>query len=255
MKKVCQICGVQFQAKTSKAKYCSSKCKGRASYLNQQEHQVICQYCGKSFKTRNRNKVKYCSVSCGLKATTSSIQKQLTCQVCGKHFMFKGRTRKKRCQQCSRKQSVKATMLSKKKRFPQTKIGVGSGRAQNTNTPRNQHKLLVRRLNYQESKNRQIGTAKYRNLVITGSDKCQLCGFSEYQEALVVHHKDMDRTNNSLQNLTILCSNCHMHVHKLIRDSEAVTGQDIVKIFQSLQAEVKERNKAGRGETLIRTEG
>jgi hypothetical protein len=43
-------------------------------------------------------------------------------------------------------------------------------------------------------------------------EKCERCGLSEWQGEklpLQVHHIDGDRTNNSLENLMVLCPNCH----------------------------------------------
>jgi len=45
--------------------------------------------------------------------------------------------------------------------------------------------------------------------------KCYDCGYNEYKELLQVHHKDLNRRNNSVENLQILCPNCHMKVHYL----------------------------------------
>ena len=42
---------------------------------------------------------------------------------------------------------------------------------------------------------------------------CEVCGFDSPKEILIVHHKDRDRTNNSLDNLKILCPNCHAVEH------------------------------------------
>lgn len=42
--------------------------------------------------------------------------------------------------------------------------------------------------------------------------KCELCGLSEWMGVtltLELHHKDGDHYNNSLNNLAILCPNCH----------------------------------------------
>ena len=43
------------------------------------------------------------------------------------------------------------------------------------------------------------------------------CGRCTYTKAkiLQVHHKDRDRKNNSLENLELLCPNCHMEEHHL----------------------------------------
>lgn len=43
--------------------------------------------------------------------------------------------------------------------------------------------------------------------------KCTKCGYSENKVALAVHHKDRNRFNNSLENLEVLCANCHAIEH------------------------------------------
>ena len=43
-------------------------------------------------------------------------------------------------------------------------------------------------------------------------DRCEICGISEWQGVklpLELHHKDTNHYNNSLENLQILCPNCH----------------------------------------------
>ncbi len=42
--------------------------------------------------------------------------------------------------------------------------------------------------------------------------KCNTCGIDDFS-ILVVHHKDIDRTNNKIDNLEILCANCHYRFH------------------------------------------
>lgn len=42
--------------------------------------------------------------------------------------------------------------------------------------------------------------------------KCEICGISEWYGIMLpleLHHKDGDHYNNSLENLQILCPNCH----------------------------------------------
>jgi hypothetical protein len=43
-------------------------------------------------------------------------------------------------------------------------------------------------------------------------EKCQRCGFDNIL-ALEVHHKDEDRANNDINNLEVLCANCHRIEH------------------------------------------
>lgn len=54
----------------------------------------------------------------------------------------------------------------------------------------------------------------YRNKAFKHySPVCARCGFAHLL-ALEVHHKDRDRSNNNLDNLEIVCANCHTIEHK-----------------------------------------
>ena len=53
--------------------------------------------------------------------------------------------------------------------------------------------------------------------------KCEVCELSEWMGRpipLELHHKDFDHYNNNLENLQILCSNCHMQVHNYNNNRE-----------------------------------
>lgn len=43
---------------------------------------------------------------------------------------------------------------------------------------------------------------------------CEHCGYNKY-EILQVHHKNRDRRNNNLDNLELICPNCHCEEHFL----------------------------------------
>lgn len=54
--------------------------------------------------------------------------------------------------------------------------------------------------------------------------KCYDCGYNEYPEILLIHHKDGDRTNGSIYNLIPVCPNCHCIRHiKLTGDGRNPT--------------------------------
>ena len=44
--------------------------------------------------------------------------------------------------------------------------------------------------------------------------KCERCEYEKY-EILQVHHKDRNRNNNNLDNLQLICPNCHYEEHFL----------------------------------------
>jgi len=43
--------------------------------------------------------------------------------------------------------------------------------------------------------------------------QCEVCGYDKVSEILQVHHIDGNRTNNSSDNLQILCPTCHCEIH------------------------------------------
>lgn len=86
---------------------------------------------------------------------------------------------------------------------------------------------------------------------------CSVCGYSEHEEALQAHHVDMNRDNNENSNLVVLCANCHMYLHTLIRRNWSSYKDKRLGIIQEYlsMAELKGRNKAGTPDTGTRTEG
>jgi predicted nucleic-acid-binding Zn-ribbon protein len=72
-------------------------------------------------------------------------------------------------------------------------------------------------------------------------EKCEKCGLSEWfgdSMPLELHHKDNNHNNNNLENLQILCPNCHYLTHKLDRDC-----QKAKKKKESLDKEKKRKSK------------
>lgn len=66
---------------------------------------------------------------------------------------------------------------------------------------------------------KSIPASRLRNYLIRDGYKeckCERCGNTEWMGQpipLELHHKDFNHYNNNLDNLQILCSNCHMQVH------------------------------------------
>lgn len=58
------------------------------------------------------------------------------------------------------------------------------------------------------------GLTKYRDRALKEYGAvCNRCSYSENIAAIVVHHKDHNRKNNDIDNLEVLCSNCHAIEH------------------------------------------
>ena len=63
--------------------------------------------------------------------------------------------------------------------------------------------------------------------------KCECCGISEWNNkdiTLQLHHKDGNRNNNSLDNLQILCPNCHSQTDSYCGKSSKKNKKEKVKL-------------------------
>ncbi len=64
-----------------------------------------------------------------------------------------------------------------------------------------------------KDKAEEIRAIKIKLISIRGG-KCEQCGYGK-SEVLQVHHKDRNSRNNDLNNLEIICPNCHFEDHYL----------------------------------------
>lgn len=65
--------------------------------------------------------------------------------------------------------------------------------------------------------NYKDGKGSYRNKALREKEhRCELCGVDDLM-VLEVHHRDRDRTNNNIENLQILCANCHLRQHRMAK--------------------------------------
>ena len=57
------------------------------------------------------------------------------------------------------------------------------------------------------------GVGSYRSKALRVQEHiCSVCGWSEDERILEVHHIDEDRTNNDISNLIVLCPTCHRKI-------------------------------------------
>ncbi len=65
------------------------------------------------------------------------------------------------------------------------------------------------------------GESAYKNILIKSRvpQICRLCKTKD-KRILTVHHVDLNRKNNDVENLTWLCHNCHHLVHHDIKERE-----------------------------------
>lgn len=78
----------------------------------------------------------------------------------------------------------------------------------------NKHRTGIKyKLNRPKDKVKFYQSLKTRLLALRGH-KCERCGYSKI-EILQIHHKDKVHQNNSIDNLELICPNCHFEEHYL----------------------------------------
>jgi 5-methylcytosine-specific restriction endonuclease McrA len=155
---------------------------------------LSCSQCGKEFLKAKHLLVEgqenyYCSKSCSGKSQKTSIE--FTCAYCGK--IFERRPSSKRNSRsgfyfCTRKCKDSAQRI------------YGNDNIIHEILP-DHYTGTATIFNY-----RQIALLEY-------GEVCNRCGYNENLAAIMVHHIDRDHHNNSLDNLEVLCANCHAIEH------------------------------------------
>ena len=139
-------------------------------------------------KEHNRGNANYCSISCSSKRERKAKTSNMFCAFCGVGF-YRPDSKKNKSKSglyfCCREHKDLAQQI--KSGFNQIQpdhYGTGNGE-----------------YNYRE----KVFEVKEK--------KCEGCGYNDHVEILEVHHKERDRSNNEIENLEILCPNCHMWEH------------------------------------------
>ena len=193
VQKTCSHCGKELLVKPSRIEksesglvFCSHSCAAqyRASLL---EPNAECHYCGTQFRRPpselERSNVTYatCSRECYERARQEGIaDKRRPVGRFGQHEV--------KCAQCGTSIYLRPSRISETK-----------------------HQFCSR-----ECKRRfQITSGKHvpREYLKSKYTCCQICGLDQ-TNILVIHHVDADRENNKLDNLLVVCPNCHMRIHK-----------------------------------------
>lgn len=162
----------------------------------------ICTHCKKNFEIQKRRDTarqgKFCSLKCSgayRKANHTPIQNppNCKCSTCSKDFYMRPsafKNSKSGYRFCSRKCKDLAHSLRPEHSIPEM-IPAHYG----------------------------AGQSGYRVIAFYSKEKvCEDCGYDEIPEILEVHHKDRNRRNNKVENLKVLCPNCHEKEHFLSKD-------------------------------------
>lgn len=153
--------------------------------------EYICSYCNKPYLNRKSCNSKYCGKSCASLARLSTPKPQIKCEVCNAYFRrspSKIKNSKSGLYFCSKDcKAVGQRLSSNLQALWPTHYGVGS------ELP-----------SYLEVK------------------LCVSCGETK-QWRLCIHHIDGNNLNNFVENLEVVCANCHFDRHtKVIATGERI---------------------------------
>lgn len=87
-------------------------------------------------------------------------------------------------------------------------------------------------LNYKDNRDKYKSKVRFggnREKKIALNPNCEFCNSNT---EIVVHHKDLDKRNNKIDNFITLCSSCHSKIHNYIRAKEFF-GDKINKLISA----------------------
>jgi hypothetical protein len=85
-------------------------------------------------------------------------------------------------------------------------------------------------------------------------EKCERCGFNG--QALHIHHKDRNHKNNKIDNLEVLCANCH-HIEHREESIKRIMGsykrkQDKIKMAKDIAKSMGLKTDRKKAEDIIK---
>ncbi len=210
--KTCRACTAEFTPRYPAQVFCSRECSGKAD----SSVELNCKNCGKGVRIP-RYRVKsfqFCSRKCawGYKKVHDRTEKD--CSHCGSRYSVVRRdgANAKYCsdkcydESMKYRGSVELTCSVCRKIFRRSPSKIRADKAPCCSTScRN----ILRRVDKPGRASAARSWMKDRGMI----NSCSRCAYDERPEILVVHHGDRNRRNNNLDNLVVLCPNCHAIEH------------------------------------------
>jgi len=177
----------------------------------------ICIVCGKEYETGNKNFwwQLTCSKTCSSKNDTMrATQKRrelhrdvyLDCRYCGENFLARTSFQVYCSKTCRNADSLRRAVESGRKRLYDKTWHYKYQDRENAKQKEREYR-------------RNFGGNRQKTMERDGF-KCQKCSGNEN---LLVHHKDINPKNNSIENLQTLCRGCHARVHNVISPERKCT--------------------------------
>jgi hypothetical protein len=117
---VCKKCGKPFVSINPDAKYCSTKCAGESRVKEvhyRTKRKKVCPICGKDFETIKKSQI-CCSPECGSKQGHETLKEYFTCKYCGKPFWCENAFRMKFCSRECRNAAIHEQTIERHRNDP-----------------------------------------------------------------------------------------------------------------------------------------
>lgn len=265
----CVYCGKLFEgSRQNKPRFCSNKCAADcrkeivrdpdsplAKYMSvktdKREYERVCVVCGTHFKT------------------TCSTAVNRHCPLCAASYGKRWYLQQKMWNESARRMpehELRAGIDAQKLEVKHTESVESKSSSQTPHKANQTREETNARRRYRRAQLRALGLLRYpegpktrnRNTYLDDNPECICCGYADDRDALQVHHIDMNRTNNTDDNLCTLCANCHSIIHQRIKRNLGQyedSSEGIKDELYRLKAELKSRNQAGKPDMATRTEG
>lgn len=230
----CLVCGTRYKPKRMTSRFCSRKCALSLTRGTPRRKRsgvtVCCLQCGKSIYVPQCRKktVKYCSRKCQWKFRDRHFRSEIVCIICGSKFSVI-KCREKTARYCSRKCYGRSlhNRGTVAKNCPQCGNQFFSSPSQN----RKFCSVSCRGLGKRKIATKYPSAARKKLKTNGLISFCAQCGYDRCPDILEIHHIDHDPSNNSPENLAVVCPNCHTEYHYGSTEMKFVTVADQVRIM------------------------
>lgn len=191
---ICTICGREYGGdRPLRGTTCSRQCAGELR--RSRRPQRICLHCRQSFSRPAGSKVRFCSIACFNSSPYRGVR--------GNHDMTR------QCLHCGASYRRESGQTSR--RFCSRRCAIAAQHG------KKQYQLL----RPQRGDGRRIGGKTRAQFIKDFKHSfpfCQRCGWKEEISVLHVHHKTRNRMTRKIEELEVLCPNCHFLEHHRAND-------------------------------------